>query len=225
MKNFIFLLVVLLLICGQSHAQSALLVNVKDCREENQFESISEIRLFRNDTLINTIKSLFNTGQPISDLKYGKYRIDFETIFNRTESVYIELSEQKTYSIDLCISYLAYDLETYVPMIDQIQDGESYSIHCASNGCFHSREDLLIIGRKAGYYFLKFEGRKKLLSRDEEEAIRHFEYELNYMESDGCTTSEVYTLKYKGNEVKIRDGSCDWNGAYHLKRQLNLTKE
>ncbi|MCK8482270.1 hypothetical protein [Psychroserpens algicola] len=183
---------------------------------DNRSAYLEEFKIFRNDTLIKTVKPKHHSEQIIKDLKFGKYEIEYLTQFKKTERKKLELTEKKTYEIDLCIDYINYELESYKPFIDRIKNGESYSIEINSSGCFHRSEEKITISRNANKYYIRFAETEKLLKDEDIDAIRCFEIELNYMESWGCTSVDDYVLKYKNNLVKISDGSCSWNGGGYL---------
>lgn len=208
-----------------SFAQSTLHINIKTCQSKDHYSYLNEFNIYRNDTLFKTVNPRHNNKQSFEGLAYGKYRIEYKSTFNKSESVEVELLEKKEYKVDLCIDYFNYELETYTPFIDQIQNGEQYSIHVSSRGCFHHFEDLIVIKRMENKYQLNHKGDKRILNQEEIETIRHFEMELNYKESQGCTTVEEYNLTYKKKKVKISDGSCSWNGYFNLRLKLNLVNE
>lgn len=133
----------------------------------------------------------------------------------------VTMTKFKRYSVDLCVNYINYSKESYKPIIDQIQDKENYQILMQSKGCFHSTADTLIISRKNSTYYATWANKKKTLTQADIDAVRHFEIELNYMADAGfCTTADTYVIIYKNIRKKIIDGSCRWNGNYHLKKKL-----
>lgn len=225
MKKLIALIILSSLTLTFCNAQSSLQVNIKDCRRDGSFEYLEEFKLYKNDILIRTVEPKHERKQYLKDLSFGNYRIEYKSMFEKIESVEIELNEKKKYVIDICLNFINYELETYKPFIDQLKNGDSYSILVSSQGCFHNSKEEYIIKRKNEDYYLTFGGTKKILSKNDIQLIRHFEIELNYMESDGCTTTDRYSVKFKNNEVVILDGSCSWNGDYHLKKELNLVVE
>lgn len=224
MKHLIILFASIIFTCECCNAQSTLQVNIKDCRQKNSYEYLSEFNVFRNDSLIKTVEPEHENEQTLKQLEYGKYRIEYKSMFGKTESVNIELMEKKKYSIDLCLNYLDHESDPYQPFIDRLENRESYSIQISSQGCFHSSIETITIKRKANNYYLTFQGKEKRLDSSEIKAIAHFEIELNYMGSFGCTTTDTYVLKYKSQEIRISDGSCSWNGDYYLKQRLNLVE-
>lgn len=208
------------------NAQSTLQVNIKDCREKNSFKYLSEFKLFRNDSLIKTIEPKHERKQKIKNLEYGSYRVEYETIFRKTESIRVELIEKKKYNVDLCLDYIDYKDVSYKPIIDLLENGKSYSIQISSIGCEHNSDEKIIIKRKSDKYYIYFGEKEKLLDQEEIQAIRDFEMELNYIKPlGGCTTTDTYHVKYKKKEIKVSDGSCSWNGGYFLKEKLRLTKD
>lgn len=224
MKNLLTLLSAILFTCQFTIAQSALEVNIKDSRIESNYIRLSEFKLFKDDVLLKTITPEHGSQKIVKHLAFGSYRIEYETIFEKIETIYIEISQKRKYSIDLYIDYLNYETETYVPFISQLKNGESYSIQIQSQGCFHSSDETITIKRKADKYFIKYGVIENELTDIDIQTIKEFEVELNYMNSGGCTTVDNYRLKFKDKEVRISDGSCAWNGGRYLKKKLKLTE-
>lgn len=226
MKNIITILASIIFASHYCNAQSTLQVNIMDCREGSNFHYLSEFKVFRDDSLIKTIEPKHERNQTLKGLMYGKYRIEYKTMFSKTENVNIELSEKKEYTIDLCINYLDHESDPYRPFIDRLKNGESYSIQVSSMGCFHNSKETITIKRRSNKFHLYFKGKNRLLDKNEIRTIRYFEKEINNMvESYNCTTTDKYVLKYKSTEVIISDGSCVWHGDYFLKKALKLTEE
>jgi hypothetical protein len=226
MKKIIIILASIIFVGDYCKAQSTLLVKVKDCRGESSFVNLSEFKLFRNGSLVKKVKpTRLESEKTIKGLKYGKYRIEYETIFGKTESANIELTEKKKYSLDLCLDYFDYESDSYQPFIDRLKNGESYSIHVSSEGCFHFSDETMFIKKESDKLVLTFQENNIQLDSNSIRAIRHFEKELNFMKSFSCTTTDTYVLKYNGLKVEIADGSCAWHGAYYLKKKLKLNKK
>lgn len=219
-KNLI--LAILLFISFFPFAQATLEVQVKDCSQKSQFQHLNEFKVYRNDSLIQIVEPKFGTTPVMNDLEYGNYRVEYQTIYQKTENVAIELREKKKYTVDLCLDYMNYEAEEYQPFISRLKAGERYSIQMKSQGCFHTSEEIITIRLEKGKYNLTYLKTNKVLSEDEIQAIKNFELELNYMTSRGCTTIDLYILTYNGNEVVISDGSCAWGGFNKLKTALKL---
>ena len=143
-------------------------------------------------------------------------------MFHIVESVEVELFKRKRYKVDICIDFIDYKTNKYTPIIERLKDGESYSIHVMSSGCFHYTEADLIISRKNNEYYLKYKGVKQMLSLKEIEIIKKFEMELVHVYDYGCTSVDYYSVSYLEEEFSVIDGGCSWGGFYHLKKNLNL---
>lgn len=214
------------LLSSISHAQSTLHVHVKTCHSQTVTPVfLNEFKIFKADSLVKTIKPDISSTETVKNVAYGLYEIEYKTKFQQLHRVKIELSEPKEYHIDLCMYYIDYENASHKPFIDQLKDGEFYSIHISSSGCFHSSSDSLVVKRQKGLYYVLFKDQKVLLATEDITAIRHFEIELSYMESSGCTSVDRYTLEYKQQTLKIRDGSCRWFGSYRLMEKLKLIDE
>ena len=210
-----------------SSAQSTLQVNIKDCREgESSLYNIS-CKLFKKDSIIKKFNIGFYGGEfeysgIANDLEYGEYRIEYITMFKKTKSVDVKITESKKYNVDLCYNYMDYEAEEYIPFINQLKNGESYLIQFSSQGCFHTSEKEIVIHKKENKYYLSYKEKENELTENEIEIISHFEKELKYMKSSDCTTIDTYILKYGKKQLKISDGSCMWNGYFHLAKTLGL---
>lgn len=225
MKKILIAFALLPFFCTLSKGQSTLQVHIQNCKNQLRWARLSEFKVFRNGVLAKTVEPENLKSTMLTNLEYGEYRIEYKTLFEKNESVFIELSEKKKYSIVLCLDYMDHDSEPYKPFIDQLKNGEEYTIQIVSQGCFHSSDELITVKRTSNKYYVTFNGAEQPLSTDQIWAIRHFEIELNYMESSGCTTTATYLVKFKDQEVHISDGSCSWFGASFLKKALNLTDE
>ncbi len=221
MKSILSLLLLMTLCVMTCNAQSTLEVNIKKCKTDEPAHLFG-FKLFRNDSLIKVITTGIESKHILKDLKYGSYKIEYVSMFKKTEYTTIELSKRKTYTVDLCIDDINYESEAYQPLINQLNEGEHYSINITTEGCYHRSEQELTIRKASGQYYMTYNGKDKLLSKDDIKAIEHFEIELNYMEPYGCTSVDYYVLKYNNREVRINDGSCSWNGLSNLKQKLNL---
>lgn len=203
-------------------AQITLKVNIKDCRDNGSFHYLDEFKLYKNGTLIKTVEPKHERKHLIKNLSFGTYKIEYMSMFQKLECIDIEITKNKRYVVDLCINYMDYNSDSYKPFIDRLNESDSYVIQVSSQGCFHNSQEKYLIKRMDDNFYLTFNKKEKLLNKREIDAIRHFEIELNYMNSFGCTTTDTYLIKYKNEKVIISDGSCSWNGIYHLKQELNL---
>lgn len=218
-KLFLILCVICLpFICP---AQSTLKVHIVNSKDKDSMFLLRQYELFERNNLIATVKP--EHGSTTShNLSYGNYRLEYTSIFGKKESINIQLTEEKLYKVKLDVAHIDYSLESYVPIIDRLQIGESYSIEINSLGCFHHSREKLLIKRTSKQYILKYKGKKRVLNENKLQAIRNFEFELNYMDTKGCTTEDTYHLKYKDHELNITDGSCSWNGDIYLKKGLGI---
>ena len=222
MKTIFITIFLVILTSKITSAQSSLEINIKDCRKEASYTYLAEFKLFKNDTLFKTIKPRQHKQQIIKHLEAGQYRIEYKSMFDKVESVSVDIAEKGDYVVDLCLNYIDYQAETYTPIISRLLDGESYSIEIKSLGCFHDSKEMFLIERSGNSYNIISNGTKTPLSKKGVEAIKHFEIELNYMKRLSCTTVDTYIIKYKDRTRRILDGGCYWNGYYHLKKKLKL---
>ncbi len=204
---------------------SSIQVNIEDSRTEYGSATVRELKLYRNDSLIRIIDPVQRNRHVIDSLRSGNYRIEYTSIFKKTESVYVKIRKGKKYYVDLFVDYINHELETYNPIINRLKDGESFPIVFSSRGCFHYSTEKMKIRRESDKYFVEYKDKEKMLNDEDIEAIQHFEIELNYMNYSGCTTKDTYKIFYKTILVMVSDGSCRWRGLYYLKKKLNLIED
>lgn len=224
--------VILFLVSATNKNKATLKINIIDCRN-NYAGYIEKIKLIKNNENIREVEPRFDRDKTIIEIDTGVYFLEYKSIFNKIERIKIVASECKKYSVDLCINYIDHSKEVYKPIIDQLQNNESYKIIMTSHGCFHSNSDTLTISKKDNSYQITYKKaipeefkninpgllKTQTVNNKDLEAIRHFETELNYMTDGGCTTTDRYTINYK-SESKFIDGNCSWNGGHYLKQQL-----
>lgn len=206
-------------------ANATLHVNILDCREETSFEFIDSFNLYKGDSLFKKFEAHYRGTVFIENLESGKYYIEFINWFGKITRVDVEIGSEKNYYTEICLNQMDYERETHIPIINQLEEGESYSILMLSHGCFHSTKDSLFLSKKDESYFIKYNGVEKLLKENELTAIRHFEIELNYINALGCTTVDTYLVKFKEKEIIVKDGGCNWRGRYNLLKNLNLLED
>ncbi|MBS1653162.1 MAG: hypothetical protein JSU07_14240 [Bacteroidetes bacterium] len=193
---------------------------MKDCRDTSQHIYLSELVVFKNNNLFKTINPQLKNTQFLSELDTGTYIFQYKTIFDTEEKTKLNISENKKYTLLLCVNYIDYSKNAFTTYIDQLKENESYSISIASDGCFHSTKDLIKIKREKNNYYINWGEKLKILTKENVLAIKYFEIELNHLLKGFCTTQDTYTISYKETKKIICDGSCNWKGAYYLHKQL-----
>ena len=141
-------------------------------------------------------------------------------MFGKQEKLNVSVSESKKYSIDLCLDFIDHSKDNYIPVIDRLQENESFEIKMDSHGCFHHSQEKITIRRLQNEFSITWGEETKTLTQSDIEAVRKFEIELNYMKDAGCTTADTYVVTYNKESKKITDGSCSWKGYQYLRKQL-----
>lgn len=212
---------VFLFFLSQTATAAELVIHISDSRNEKENAYLSELEISRDGKVFRILKPQYENKQVLKNIDLGTYTLVYKTLFNKEERVSVEIKEHRKYSVDVYINYLDYSKETHTPIIDLLEEKDSCVIFIESRGCFHFKDDTLIIKRNQDRYTLNWGDTCKTLSKADIEKIRHFEIELNYMMRGGCTTIDTYSIHYHGNQMLlISDGSCSWNGDYYLKQDL-----
>ena len=101
--------------------------------------------------------------------------------------------------------------------VDQLVEGESYTIVYSSSGCFEQTTDNIVITRNANEYTGHVRTVTKTLTTTDLNAIRDFETYLRSNQfANNCTTVDTYNLTLNGTTYGKTDGSCNWGGGYSL---------
>lgn len=215
----VLLPIIFIFLSSTNNNSATLEIRIKDCRT-NKLEYLYGLSVIKDGKTIEVLQPGFDNIQTLTNLDTGTYFLEYNSLFGKSEKLKVVMTEFKNYSVDLCLDYIDYSKEKYKPIIDRLKDKEYYKILMSSQGCFHSSADTLTISREHNTYSATWTTNKKTLTQSDIDAIRHFEIELNYMSYEGCTTTDSYSIIYKNNTKKINDGSCSWNGAYHLNKKL-----
>lgn len=108
------------------------------------------------------------------------------------------------------------------PLIDLLQDGESYTIQTTSLGCFHSCKETFEIKQEARIYSVQCGDVSKTLTTITVNQIHDFEMKLQNLSGGLCTTKDSYILSFGSTEIHIIDDSCMFNGGHKLMRILGF---
>jgi len=205
---------------AKANDKAVLSLKIIDCRDEEKFSYLSELKVLKDGKQFKTLKPEHEKQIILKNLEFGEYTLHYTSMFGKEVNQKIAIAENKTYSVNLCVNFIDYSKETSKPIIDQLKENEEYTIIVISQGCFHHTLDSIIIKRINNVCKITWGEKTKILSATDIESIRHFEFELAYMNEDGCTTTDMYYIIYNSKTKKTRDGSCDWRGAYYLRKQL-----
>ena len=197
-----------------------MIISIHDCRN-NQLEYLSELKILKDGKIFKVLNPKYENEQIIRNLELGTYSLVYNSLFEKETTKIVTVTEYKSYKIELCTNFIDYEKETYNPIINLLNENESYTVQMSSQGCFHSEKDSFTITRKSkDDYYIQWGDKSKKLNEIDIKLIKHFEIELNYMNSYGCTTTETYIVIYKGKSNVIVDGSCDWEGSSYLKKGI-----
>ncbi|WP_341907043.1 hypothetical protein [Fluviicola taffensis] len=179
------------------------------------------IKILKDGKDYRTFDSHFDFNETIKGLELGTYTIVYRTIFLQDERVEVKINKYKIYYQMICFNCLDYSQENYVPVIDRLKDGESYSIHLESRGCFHSTQESITISRNNSIYSIKWDEVTKELTSEDLKIIEHFEMELAHASSFwGCTTKDNYRVSYNDELTSYEDAGCRWHGSFYLRECL-----
>jgi hypothetical protein len=206
---------------AQMKKTASLEIKIMDCRSQ-RLEYLSKLTIIKDDKIIKELEPKHNYTQTVTDLELGTYYLAYTSIFHKPETLKVNVTSYQEYQVELCVNFIGNPPATFQPVIDRLQEKESYSIIMSSQGCFHFTNDTLIINKENGVFKAKMKLKTKTLDADNIKAVRQFEFELDNITTEllGCTTTDSYTILYKGEKKHVDDGGCDWNGDYYLMKNL-----
>ena len=241
----ILLIIYSLTSCGQTQKPTTIKLSTGDCRrnEPYSWHGADTIAFYRlpEDTLVYKIIPRQYRQWPIKieNAQTGNYRLIYKNNFGQEVTEQILLSEQASNSVVICPDkLLKYPQNT----LARLQDKDTISINYHSQGCFHTESLKLTITKESdrfiarlystSWLYIKKKGKitrqyrdgislrtVTMTSQNIQEFIR-FENEINYVRDGGCTTTDQYDIRSNYLNTKKTDGTCNWDGFYHLKKSL-----
>ena len=193
------------------------------CKYPDNDFLVLPIQLFKNEKLVKSDTIEFSREAKFKNLPYGKYKVIFETIYDREESIELEIKSENQ-EVTLCIDKIDYGLAGKDLLIDKLESDGRLKIDFKTFGCFHFEKSGLEIIRKDGQYLAILDKTEIALSAAELQLIREFEIELREIRNGWCTTSDTYNLTIMGNSesMELIDESCNWRGFDNLLKKLGL---
>lgn len=200
-------------------------VKIMDCRDPDSYTYLAELDVFRDGKKFRSLTPKDNEFVYLDSVEAGVYVFRYKNMFDVIRADTLIALTRGKHSLTICLDSLDYSKEDYVPVIDRLRAGESYTVLFESQGCFHSTEDTLTVSRSGESFSATHRGQTKLLDAGGLAIIRHFELELNHKPPGGCTTADQYTITYNKKVVrKTEDGSCEWRGFSYLLNDLGFVK-
>ncbi|MDI1316911.1 hypothetical protein [Flavobacterium sp.] len=172
-----------------------------------------------------TESEIRNDNFTISNLEYGKYYVEYITIYNQKNFIDFEINKSTLKEVKICIDDLDYNENKNVLMVDELKNGETLIVEFFHQGCFdtYDKPVQLYITKKNGKFTAKYYNRKYNLSNPQIKILREFEIELRSNHSAGCSSIDTYRLfnKESRRAYEVSDGSChEWNGFENLIKMI-----
>ena len=219
---FLFLLICLFIIPAfRAQGKAELEIHIRDSRPQGNSDYLVELTVLKNGEFFKLLEPGFETDQQLNQLEKGTYTFQYTSIFGLKEEQKLEITENKKYELTLYPDYLDHAKQGHKAFIDQLEEIDTYDLVFASRGCFHNTMDTISFSRRGNEYEAFWDGKSKALNAEELDYIRKFEIEfLAFAARGGCTTSDTYIFLFKGQVIGKFDDTCDWHGAYYLKKKL-----
>lgn len=202
--------------------ESQLFLLARDSRDKSIYTTVPRVTLMQDgDTLKSTVPEYSENYLWFGKFKKGNYTIAYKNIFDQEVKQKVFVTGAEVDTILLYLDYVDYSSESYQPIIDTLQEGDSFTIHFKSVGCEHHEEEQLVIEKRQGTIRASQGDKTTQLTNEQIESIRKFEVQSTLNPVDGgCTTTDYYTFSFKEVKREVTDGGCDWNGFWFLNKQL-----
>jgi hypothetical protein len=154
------------------------------------------------------------------NLEPGKYTYIVQSFFGGRE-IEFELKNGETYTQKFYLDTPLNDTTKFFYKIDQLKNGENLQYNFISQGCFHQREEEIIVSKENDQFYCKMDTLKIKLDAHKIQLLKRFELSLEEDFHSGCTTTDTYFYTFRGKKYKIKDGTCHWSGWNYLIANLN----
>ena len=166
-----------------------------------------------------------NDNFTISNLEYGKYYVEYISIYNQKKIIDIDVNKSDLKEVEICLDDLDYNENKNVLMVDELKNGETLNIEFFHQGCFdtYDKPVQLDIKKDNGKFTAKYRNINYKLSNSQIQLLREFEIELRSNHSSGCSSNDTYTLfnKESHRAYEVNDRSCnEWNGFENLIKMI-----
>lgn len=202
--------------------ESELFLLARDSRDRGIYTTVPRVTLMQDgDTLKSTVPDYREYYFWFGKFKKGNYTIAYKNIFDQEVKQKVFVTGAEVDTILLYSDYVDYSSEAYQPIIDKLQEGDSFTIHYKSVGCEHHEEEHLVFEKRQGVIRARQGNKTTQLTNEQIELIRKVEVQSTLLpEGGGCTTTDYYTFSFEGEKREVTDGGCDWDGFWVLNKQL-----
>ncbi len=203
--------------------------------------NISNIEVFKDGVFLYSVEPFATKDYKVTldSLGKGSYRFRYSNIFYQKLDETLEIKENKTYTIQLCVERFGERNQDFKGLIDSVTANTPLIIQDHFYGCFRNQKSKLTIYLKDKKYFAtliryqdnyeKSRGYKKrttLLTTDKIKQIREFEEELPFATQQAPNNmifpneGDNFTFKIGNVERKLTWSRDGWVGYYELVEHL-----
>ena len=200
---------------GQTKKLLTLQLSTGDCRRNEQVGVgyTDTIQFFQNNKLTNQIIPMNYAKWPIDieNFKSGTYTVFYRNLYDKEVYKLITIPDSTDeYELQLCPDEL---LDYSFNSLSALKNSDTIKITFSSKGCFHKRDETLMITRQDKLLVAKLIGEENTksvtLNQSGIEAFKRFENEIRELEDNyGCTTVDTYTIISKSWTIERTDGGC-----------------
>lgn len=185
------------------------------------------VTILKNDTLLSKwLPSTKEADTLLQEVTPGRYTFRYKNLFGQTVDKTIHIKHPQKEKLTLFLDYTDYKKNIEKSWINKLKANEKITMAFASQGCFHTSKDTIVLRRSATAYQLQYKNKKISLRKEDLDYLLKFECELPLVTNKGfCTSIDTFVIQYGTLEKKYVDGDCRWNGYHRLFQHFGLIEK
>lgn len=225
------LLLLIFILSGQLFSQTRLEIFIEKCESNVASDSLSLCILYeingRDEVRIGEIRPMGQSLIHIDTLEPGNYKLAFP---NKSKNLLgeqlFEIKGNEKTIISLCVDRFKNEIENHHSIVESLKSGESYLIQFESRGCFHLKQDSLMISNQSGVLQVIYKTKTYDLSPSQIATLVQFEWGLNDCNpSYRCSTTNYFTIVVDSVERTFIERECFQNRWYGLLTELGIPEQ
>lgn len=211
----------------QKEQESSLLVTIALADSTyGRFLFPDSVTILKNDTLLSKWSpSTKKADTLLQNVGSGRYTFRYKNLLGQHVDKAISINHSRKEKLTLFIDYTDYKKNIGKSWVSQLKPNEKINLTFNSQGCFHVRNDTIILTKSTADYYLQYKNEKIKLSKEDLDYLIKFECELPLIPNNGyCTSTDTFAIQYGTLKKEYEDGDCNWNGYYRLFQRFGLTE-
>lgn len=213
---FSFCIILLFVNCKKDISATIKLKIELDNKNSSEYPDLTQLKVYKDGKFFKKFvadKMIYiNHEITLPKIKGGKYQFEYQNFFHQKMIKTLIVDDSKTYNVSINPDYSNYKENLHKSIVGNLKNGDSLQINFETRGCFKTGKDSVILKRVGKEFILKIDRKEIKLQNEGIDFLKRAECELYELPNNGgCTTSDTYTLIFKGKELSFVDSTCNWN--------------